>query len=212
MVVPVYNNAATLQELCRRLRDALPGGPLELIIVDDASTDDSLAVLATLEVAVVRHDRNRGQNAAVLTGLSRARYPFTCVIDADLEDPPESVPRMLSALDPAEVVFSSRDEPHAATSRAFRWIIRRLFPTLPPHPCLCFAITADARSRVIRAAARGDYVPAVIGRLRLRADQIPITRGPRPEARGALTTARRIRYAASAMRAAVRIRLRRDDR
>src|SRR5688572_28054659 len=171
VVVPVHNNAATLAELAQRIRATLAGRPLELLYVDDASTDASPEILRTLDAVVITHARNRGQNAAVLSGLAAARHPLTCVLDADLQDPPEELPRLLRALGPTNVVFSSRTEPHPATSRVFRWILHGLFPTLPPHPCLCFAIDDAARNRLVEAACEGDYLPAVIGRLRLSAAQ-----------------------------------------
>ena len=213
VVVPVYNNAATLPELCRRVRAALDGRPVEIVLVDDRSTDDSLRVIERLGERVVAHGRNRGQNAAVLSGLAQATEPLTCVLDADLEDLPEGLPVLLSGLDPAgaSVVFSSREEPHSMGSRVFRWAIRRLFPSLPPHPCLCFAIDEGARLALVARARSGDYLPAVIGALRLPATQVAIARAARPAGRTAYSGSRRVRYAISMLASACRVRWRRSS-
>jgi glycosyltransferase involved in cell wall biosynthesis len=205
VVVPVYNNASTLAELAARVRASLPDRAVQLVFVDDGSTDQSRMVSSSLGVDVVTHSVTRGQNAAVLTGLSHARQPLACVIDADLEDPPESIPRMLEHLASAEVAFSSREEPRRSTSRVFRWIIQRLFPTLPPHPCLCFAIDQSARMKLIAAARPGDYLPALIGWLRLAATEVAVERTPGTPS---LEGRRRARYAASAISSAIRIRFR----
>ncbi len=207
--MPVYNNARTLPSLCARLRETLRDRPSELLLVDDGSRDDSAEVARMLGVRVLQHDRNRGQNAAILTGLRHASLAVCCVLDADLEDPPESVPAMVEALAAADVVFSSRDEPRHLTSRVFRWSVRRLYPTLPHHPCLCFAISAAGRGRLIAVARDTDYLPAVIGALRLPAIQSRIARGSRPDDDPAagLKGSMRWRYAARMLGATIRLRL-----
>src|SRR4051812_26066541 len=80
VVVPVYGNAATLDELHRRVRAGASGWDLQLILVDDASPDDSRRVISELaardpavEPLLLR--RNVGQHAAVLEGMRRARQP-----------------------------------------------------------------------------------------------------------------------------------------
>jgi glycosyltransferase involved in cell wall biosynthesis len=213
VVAPVYNNAATLQELCARVRHALADRPLQIVLVDDRSTDRSLQVMEGLAVTTIAHSHNRGQNAAIVSGLAAAAHPLACVIDADLEDPPESIPLLLASVEAAEVqvAFASRDEARRPTSRLFRWTLRRLFPSLPGHACLCFAIDAAGREALVRAARDGDYLPALIGWLELPARQVAITRGPRPDRAGASANGglRRTRYAAAALRAAFRLRWRR---
>ena len=118
-------------------------------MVDDASPDDSLAVMRELHVVVVALAPRRGQNAALLAGLRRARQPLACVMDADLQDPPEAIPLLLEPLERTgvRVVFSSREAAPRASSRLFRAVIRLLYP------CRCRAPRASA-SRSIPARAR----------------------------------------------------------
>ena len=195
VVAPVYNNASTLRELHRRILDALGRERVDLILVDDGSTDNSREVAVEIGATLIRRAHRGGTNAAVLTGLAAARQPFCCVLDADLEDPPEALPLMLARLNEhVRVVFSSRDEPQPATSRVFRFIVRTLFPTLPSMPCLCFAIDRETRERVVAMASEADYLPAVIGRLGVPTAQVNVTRGVRPGGGTGYSVWRRIRY------------------
>lgn len=207
VVAPVYNNAGTLDELCRRVRTAIVDRPIEVILVDDRSTDGSLEVIERLGVRAIAHGRNRGQNAAILTALAQATEPLACILDADLEDPPEAIPLLLAPLDggTASVVFSSRDEARRLTSRLFRLAVRRLFPSLPSHPCLCFAIDEAGRTALVTAAREDDYLPAVIGALRLRCAQVEVPRGRRPHGRTGYPGMKRVRYAAAMLTAALRV-------
>src|SRR5205814_350062 len=116
VVVPVYRNTETLEELHRRLDAALgaAGVDFELVFVEDACPAGSLAVLRRLEAAdprvgVLALPRNVGQHAAVLRGLARARGRAVVVMDADLQDPPDAVPALLArrAQGPA-AVFAGR--------------------------------------------------------------------------------------------------------
>jgi dolichol-phosphate mannosyltransferase len=101
--VAVYNEEAVLPELLRRLRsvfDALPGGPHEIIIVDDGSTDGTMTVLceaaaADPQITVVRLSRNFGHQAALSAALDHVTGDATVVMDGDLQDPPEAIPRLV---------------------------------------------------------------------------------------------------------------------
>lgn len=208
VVAPVYNKASTLPEFVRRVRAAFGGIAVEVILVDDSSDDNSREVARALDATLVERPRRGGQNAAVLTGLRAATGRTCCVLDVDLEDPPEGLPALVSGLRAAggRVVFSSRDEAKAVTSRLFRRTLRALFPTLPRHPCLCFAIDDATRRLVVRHAEEGDYLPAVIGALGVPTSQVSIGRGARGPDSSAYGTWKRVRYAAAALRSAVGLR------
>jgi glycosyltransferase involved in cell wall biosynthesis len=112
VVIPVYNEQATILQVVEAvLRQPLH---LEVIIVDDGSTDgtrDRLAAIAGLEgVRVIYHDRNQGKGAALRTGLAAADGDFVVIQDADLEyDPSEIVALLLPlANGAADVVYGSR--------------------------------------------------------------------------------------------------------
>jgi len=113
VIMPVYNERATVEEIVRRVDEA----PVrtELIAVDDASTDGSAEVLEELAEAgtvdrLIRHSRNRGKGAAVQRGFDAARGEAVIIQDADLEYDPEEYPILLGPIrkGEADVVFGSR--------------------------------------------------------------------------------------------------------
>src|SRR5688572_27454718 len=98
VVVPALNEEETIAELHRRVTLAAQqwGEDHELLVVDDGSTDGTLAALERLAAAdprlrVVSLTRNFGHQAAVTAGLHHARGSIVCVLDADLQDPPEDI-------------------------------------------------------------------------------------------------------------------------
>ena len=90
MVIPCYNEQATLAAIAANvMKLASPTLAIEVLIVDDASTDGSLAVAEELSarfsgIKVIRHERNRGKGAALRTGFLAATGDFVGVQDADL--------------------------------------------------------------------------------------------------------------------------------
>lgn len=106
IVVPVYNERESLEELQERLDLTLrsTGQAFEILYVDDGSTDGSAQVLRRLcekydQVKLIRFNRNYGQHAAVFAGLERARGEVVVTLDADLQNPPEEIPKLLARMD-----------------------------------------------------------------------------------------------------------------
>ncbi len=117
VVVPIHDEVESIPPLYAELTAVLKGlpGGVELVLVDDGSTDGSLALLRSLErqdptVRVVALDGNQGQSAALAAGFRAARGEFTVMMDADLQNDPADVPRMLALLDRADVVNGIRVE------------------------------------------------------------------------------------------------------
>src|SRR5438552_14000102 len=117
IVVTVFNEAASVDELYRRTIAALDAGPrtFELIFVDDGSTDGTFAALERLHggdprVRAVRFKRNFGQHPAMHAGLSRARGEVVVTMDGDLQNEPEDIPRLIDAVEAGNDVASGRRE------------------------------------------------------------------------------------------------------
>jgi undecaprenyl-phosphate 4-deoxy-4-formamido-L-arabinose transferase len=105
VIVPVLNEAPTLEELAERLVGVLHrmGKSYEVIFVDDGSTDDSAKLLKDLyelhpTIKVIRLNRNYGQHMAILAGFERARGEVVVTLDGDLQNPPEEIPRLLEKI------------------------------------------------------------------------------------------------------------------
>jgi len=111
IVVPTYEEAENLPSLVGRIEAAVSAAGLayEVIVVDDASPDDTEAVCARLAerfpLRLVVRTAERGLSTAVLAGFERARGERVVVMDADLSHPPEQIPALVAALDGPGVDF-----------------------------------------------------------------------------------------------------------
>jgi glycosyltransferase involved in cell wall biosynthesis len=139
VVVPLFNEAPTLQPLYEVVRSVCDreGLSFEIVYVDDGSEDGSLAVLTQLarldsRVRVIRLRRNFGKAAALSTGFRAARGRSIITMDADLQDDPEEIPRLLARLSDGYGVVSgwkrSRHDPlsRRVASKVFNWATRRM--------------------------------------------------------------------------------------
>lgn len=116
MVIPVFNEEENLPELYRRLTSVLKGAaePYEVVFVDDGSRDGSRSLIssfASTDKAVrgVFLSRNFGHQAAIAAGVDRARGDAVIIMDCDLQDPPEMIPRLIERWRQGyEVVFGVR--------------------------------------------------------------------------------------------------------
>ncbi len=115
LVIPVYNEDENLEPLVREIAAALEPGSrsYEILLVDDGSTDRSPEVMAGLAAADprirrIRLRRNSGQSAALDAGFRFARGPIVVTLDADLQNDPADIPRMLAELSRADVVCGIR--------------------------------------------------------------------------------------------------------
>lgn len=108
VIIPVYNEAGTIDELLRRVVAA--PYTKQVIIVDDGSTDTTAEVIEACEqrprVGLLQHAQNLGKGAAIRTALEQATGRFTIIQDGDLEDYPRLIEPLLNGQ--AEVVFGSR--------------------------------------------------------------------------------------------------------
>lgn len=115
VVVPVYNESTGLREFHDRLGAVLAsiGHSFEIIFVNDGSTDDSLSVMLSIResdssVGIIDLSRNFGKEAAMSAGLDHAAGSAVVIIDADLQDPPEVIPRLVEKWHEGNDVVSAR--------------------------------------------------------------------------------------------------------
>src|SRR6476660_3485213 len=106
VIIPCFNEEKVLRDTYRRISAALDNQPAldhELLFVDDGSTDATARILRELStidtrVSVIRLSRNFGHQPAVSAGIRFCRGDVAVIIDADLQDPPEIIPKMIEEL------------------------------------------------------------------------------------------------------------------
>src|SRR3954454_23401699 len=135
VVIPVYNGAASIEELVAALENLQVTGGHEIVLVNDCSPDDSLSVCrflvenARIPITLIELSRNYGEHNAVMAGLHQARGAHVITMDDDLQNPPEEVERLLAFAQESgcEVVYTYYDEKQHAGwrnlgSRFTNWI------------------------------------------------------------------------------------------
>jgi glycosyltransferase involved in cell wall biosynthesis len=130
VIVPVFNERSTVAEVIRRIRAADVPVDIEVIVVDDGSSDGTDKVLAAMgdsTIRVIDHDSNRGKGAAVRTGLAVARGDLVLIQDADLEYDPLDWPKLLEPIlrRKAQVVYGSRFTGERKNMLPLHWVGNR---------------------------------------------------------------------------------------
>src|SRR5690349_4423430 len=134
VVAPLYQEDALVEAFYERVHAALEGLPFELVLVDDGSTDRTPELLAGLaardeRVRVIRLSRNFGHQTALTAGLDHARGDAVVMLDADLQDPPEVITRMLDHWRAGcDVVYAVREQREGES--AFKLATARWFYSL----------------------------------------------------------------------------------
>ena len=128
IVVPVFDEAGAAPALAREIAAAFAGRSFELIFVDDASRDDTRAVLAAMsgeipQLRVLHHARNAGQSRAIRTGVLAARAPIVITLDGDGQNDPADAPRLADRLayGPATLAMVGGVRVRRQDSLAKRW-------------------------------------------------------------------------------------------
>lgn len=134
VIVPVYNSEATLPSLIERLKPVMEElrRPFELVLVNDGSRDGSWLAIERIcaenqWVRGIDLMRNQGQENALLCGLRAARYDTAAMIDDDLQNPPEEIPRLLAKLEEGfDVVYGTPEHEQHGLFRDLASIITKL--------------------------------------------------------------------------------------
>jgi glycosyltransferase involved in cell wall biosynthesis len=208
VLMPVYNERETVERAVGDVLEVdLPGDSLELIVVDDGSTDGTREILSRLEardhVTLVLHDRNLGKGAAIRSALARAGGTYVAVMDADLEYDPADLARLLEPLrnGEAEVVYGPRGfASHSAYS--FWYVVGNKLVTLVANMLYdswltdimtCHKVMPTETLRSLDLRARGfDIEPEITARLLrggVRIFEVPISYRARGRDEGKKLTA-----------------------
>ncbi len=194
IVVAVYNEQEVLAELNRRLSAAMAalGRFYEIILVDDGSRDDSLAILLQLQerdpehIRVFSFTRNFGHHIALTAGLDHAKGDVIVMMDADLQDQPEEIPKLLAKLDEGyDVVWGERETRQFKwyknlSSKLFLWLMNSVARSevhLDSSIFRAMRRTVADDLRELREKAR--YLPGLVRWLGYKQTSVPVVHGAR---------------------------------
>ncbi|MFA7160674.1 MAG: glycosyltransferase [Kiritimatiellia bacterium] len=176
VVIPVFNEAANLAELvertlasCRKL-----GCPFEIILVDDGSRDGSDGQITEAakahpgEVLGVLLNRNYGQHAAVMAGFEKARGEAVITLDADLQNPPEEIPRLVEKINEGfDVVGSIRTPRHDSLFRKFSsMLVNKMTASVTgivmhDYGCMLRAYRRNTIQAMLKCHERSTFIPVL---------------------------------------------------
>ncbi len=196
VIIPCYNERATIAEILRRVRASAPEA--EIIVVDDGSTDGTRDLLRDLDpklkARVLLHDRNQGKGAAIHTGIAAAGGDVLLIQDADLEYDPRDYPALLRPIEEgiAVVVYGSRFLGAPRRAMMFWHMVANQLLTLMTN-ILYDTILSDMetgykvfKAEVIKGiplrSRRFDFEPEVTAKIlkrRHRIYEVPISFAPR---------------------------------
>ena len=174
VVVTVFNEARSLDELYRRTTASLEGRDYELIFVDDGSTDGSFEHVERMRAADprvrgVRLKRNFGQHPAMHAGLVRARGAIVVTMDGDLQNPPEDLPELVAAVEAGSDVASGRRAARQDTwgrtlpSRLINGMLRRFTGVeISDFGCAFNAYRREAVEPVLDAIGKQKFTKALV--------------------------------------------------
>ena len=196
VVIPVYNEEENVANLCDKLHEALSaaGVAYEVILVDDGSSDGSWAAMCEAAqrhpfFRLIRFRRNFGQTAAMSAGIDAARNEVIVTLDADLQNPPEEIPRLLEKLDEGYDIVSGwrkdrQDEARRTfISRQANKIIRYLTgiseEEVHDFGCSLKAYRREVLQQVRLYGEMHRFIPALCKRIGARIADIPVAHAPR---------------------------------
>lgn len=202
IIVPVYNEAARLEEVALRLFATPCPVEREWIFVDDGSRDGSLEILMSLSkrfgFRVLAQNPNQGKGAAVARGIREATGGILMIQDADFEYDPRDIPRLLEPIlkDEADVVYGSRFKNSHHVPRTFHLFVNRFLTFLSNLASgiyltdmeTCYKLFRADLLRAMRLKSRRFGIEvemtAYLGKVRARIQERPISYAPRSRSEG----------------------------
>jgi polyisoprenyl-phosphate glycosyltransferase len=211
VVIPIYKNEATIVELCQLLTHYLQmqTNQFEIILVNDASPDNSLDVIKKLKksnphIEYVENTHNLGQNQSILKGVSKSKGDYIIVMDADLQDNPALILKMIEQIEKGyDAVFVKR---HGQYQSFFRMFASNIFKSilyylngLDKTAGTFFIINRQVRERILGLKSPKPHVPSMVA---LSSRQIAYVEGIREKRRvgnSAYSFKKRMQYAWSTL-------------
>ncbi len=197
VVIPVFNETESLEDLNRRLSETLAatGKSYEVIYVDDGSTDGSHKKLEQFHenhphVVVIRFNRNYGQHAAVIAGFERSQGEVVVTLDGDLQNPPEEIPKLLAKLEEGyDVVGGWRElRQDSSVRRFFSFLINRVSSRIigvkmKDYGCMLRAYRRPVVASICESQEMASFIPALANSFAGSVAEIPVSHAARSTGR-----------------------------
>ena len=189
VVIPVFNEEDNLRELGERLIRTLTamGRPYEIIFVDDGSTDRSWQLLTDLNehyphnIRALQFHRNFGQHQAIFAGFQAARGKVMVTLDADLQNPPEEIPRLVAKLDEGyDTVGGWRENRRDSVfrrlpSQLVNYVMSRVTGVkLRDYGCMLRAYRRSVVDSINQCQESSSFIPALANLFSHRVAEIPV--------------------------------------
>ncbi len=182
VVVPLYNEEGNVAELQRQIEAALATRDYELVLVDDASTDNTLENIPGGErVRVIQFEKNSGQSAAMHAGIHSARGDVIVTLDGDLQNDPADIPAMLTMLNQGwDLVCGYRQK---RKDTAFKRLQSRIANAVRARfvgdgvrdtGCTLKAMRRDCREALLLFNGMHRFIPALIRNMGWRVTELPV--------------------------------------
>jgi len=187
VVVPLYNEEGNVAELQRQIEAALASRDYEIVLVDDASTDNTLANIPGGErVRVIQFEKNSGQSAAMHAGIHQSRGDIIVTLDGDLQNDPADIPAMITMLNQGwDLVCGYRQK---RKDTAFKRLQSRIANAVRSRfvgdgvrdtGCTLKAMRRDCREALLLFNGMHRFIPALIRNMGWRVTELPVNHRPR---------------------------------
>ncbi len=193
VVIPVFNERDSLSPLLERCLAALRNMPssFELIFIDDGSRDGSREMLTDAagkhhEVVAILLNRNYGQHAAIMAGFAKTRGDLIVTLDADLQNPPEEIPRLVATMKEGYDVVGTirKDRADSAFRRIASWTVNRTVQMatgvlMSDYGCMLRAYSRPVVDAMLQCHERSTFLPVLANSFAGQTTEIEVTHAAR---------------------------------
>ena len=194
IVIPIYNEEANIVNLWGRLSTVLkthfpdPGKGWEVVFTDDGSRDRSLPMLLEIakqepRVSVVEFNRNYGQHSAIFGGFSMAQGEVVVTMDADLQNPPEEIPKLVAKIEEGFDVVGGWRQGRMNNDSLFRTLPSKIVNAvtrqttgikLHDYGCMLRAYRREIVDAMLLCKERSSFIPALANSFAKRITEVPV--------------------------------------
>ncbi|MEI6872817.1 MAG: glycosyltransferase family 2 protein [Verrucomicrobiota bacterium] len=187
VVIPLFNEEENVAPLCEEIRQTLAGRDFEIVLVDDKSTDQTLAhIPGEPNIRVLKFEKNTGQSGAMYAGIHSAKGDVIVLMDGDRQNDPADIPKLLAALDQGfDLVCgyraSRKDTLSKRLTSRFANAIRSRFTRdgVRDTGCTLKVMRSECREALLPFNGMHRFIPALIKGMGYKITELPVHHRPR---------------------------------